>query len=232
MNIGDRLEAIGKLVPQGCVLADIGTDHAYLPVWLLEQGRIAFAIAGDIAEGPCLAAKNTVSMYGMKGRVEVRLGSGLKVLQPKEAECIAIAGMGASTMIEILSEDMPLAVEAKRLVLQPMAGAASLRRWLCQNGWSIVAEDLVEDGRHLYEIIAAERGASAGFSDAELEIGPKLMEAGHPLLAKQFARQIDGYKKLLTSMGKSEQAKLSEKYLAWEKLLQELEALADACNCK
>lgn len=232
MNIGDRLEAIGKLVPQGCVLADIGTDHAYLPVWLLEQGRIAFAIAGDIAEGPCLAAKNTVSMYGMKGRVEVRLGSGLKVLQPKEAECIAIAGMGASTMIEILSEDMPLAVEAKRLVLQPMAGAASLRRWLCQNGWCIVAEDLVEDGRHLYEIIAAERGASAGFSDAELEIGPKLMEAGHPLLAKQFARQIDGYKKLLTSMGKSEQAKLSEKYLAWEKLLQELEALADACNCK
>lgn len=232
MNIGDRLEAIGKLVPQGCVLADIGTDHAYLPVWLLEQGRIAFAIAGDIAEGPCLAAKNTVSMYGMKGRVEVRWGSGLKVLQPKEAECIAIAGMGASTMIEILSEDMPLAVEAKRLVLQPMAGAASLRRWLCQNGWCIVEEDLVEDGRHLYEIIAAERGASASFSDAELEIGPKLMEAGHPLLAKQFARQIDGYKKLLTNMGKSEQAKLSEKYLAWEKLLQELEALADACNCK
>lgn len=232
MNIGDRLEAIGKLVPQGCVLADIGTDHAYLPVWLLEQGKIAGAIAGDIAEGPCLAAKNTVSMHGMKGKVEVRLGSGLKVLQAGEAHCIAIAGMGASTMIEILEADMPLAVEAKRLVLQPMAGAASLRKWLIQNGWHIVAEDLVADGRHLYEIMAAERGESASFSEAVLEIGPSLIEAKHPLLAQQFARQINNYKKLLANMGKSEQARASEKYIAWEKLVQELEALADACNCK
>ena len=197
MNIGDRLEAIGKLVPHGCVLADIGTDHAYLPVWLLEQGKIASAIAGDIAEGPCLAAKNTVSMHGMKGKVEVRLGSGLKVLQAGEADCIAIAGMGASTMIEILEADMPLAVEAKRLVLQPMAGAASLRKWLIQNGWCIVAEDLVADGRHLYEIMAVERGESEAFSDAVLEIGPSLIEAKHPLLAKQFERQINNYKKLL-----------------------------------
>ena len=232
MNIGDRLEAIGKLVPQGCVLADIGTDHAYLPVWLLEQGKIASAIAGDIAEGPCLAAKNTVSMHGMRGKVEVRFGSGLKVLQTGEADCIAIAGMGASTMIEILEADMPLAVEAKRLVLQPMAGAASLRKWLIQNGWHIVAEDLVADGRHLYEIMAAERGKSASFSDAVLEIGPSLIEAKHPLLAKQFARQINNYKKLLANMVKSEQARASEKYIAWEKLVQELEALADACNCK
>lgn len=232
MNIGDRLEAIGKLVPQGCILADIGTDHAYLPVWLLEQGKIASAIAGDIAEGPCLAAKNTVSMHGMKGKVEVRLGSGLKVLQAGEADCIAIAGMGASTMIEILEADMPLAVEAKRLVLQPMAGAASLRKWLIQNGWHIVAEDLVADGRHLYEIMAVERGESEAFSDAALEIGPSLIEAKHLLLAKQFARQMNNYKKLLANMGKSEQAKTSEKYIAWEKLVQELEALADACNCK
>ena len=232
MNIGDRLEAIGKLVPQGCVLADIGTDHAYLPVWLLEQGKIASAIAGDIAEGPCLAAKNTVSMHGMKGKVEVRLGSGLKVLQAGEADCIAIAGMGASTMIEILEADMSLAVEAKRLVLQPMAGAASLRKWLIQNGWHIVTEDLVADGRHLYEIMAVERGESEAFSDAVLEIGPSLIEAKHPLLAKQFARQINNYKKLLANMGKSEQARASEKYIAWEKLVQELEALADACNCK
>ena len=232
MNIGDRLEAIGKLVPQGCVLADIGTDHAYLPVWLLEQGKIASAIAGDIAEGPCLAAKNTVSMHGMKGRVEVRLGSGLKVLQAGEADCIAIAGMGASTMIEILEADMSLAVKAKRLVLQPMAGAASLRKWLIQNGWHIVAEDLVADGRHLYEIMAVERGESEAFSDAVLEIGPSLIEAKHPLLAKQFERQINNYKKLLANMGKSEQARASEKYIAWEKLVQELEALEDACNCK
>ena len=232
MELTERLLAVASFVRGGAYLIDVGTDHAYLPVWLLEHGKISSAIAGDIAEGPCLAARNTVSMYGMKGKVEVRLGSGLKVLKTGEAECIAIAGMGASTMIEIFEADMPLAVEAKRMVLQPMAGAASLRKWLAKNGWYIVAEDLVEDGRHLYEIIAVERGESEAYSEAAWEIGPQLIEAKHPLLAKQFAKQINGYKKLLTNMGKSEQAKASEKYLAWEKLVQELEALADACNCK
>lgn len=232
MNIGERLEAIGRLVPVGSVLADIGTDHAYLPVWLLENNRIKAAIAGDIAEGPCLAAKNTVAMHGAKDKIQVRLGSGLKVLQQGEADCIAIAGMGASTMIEILEADMPLAMEAKTMVLQPMAGAASLRKWLCANGWEITAEDLVADGRHLYEIMAVQRGESSSFTQAEYEIGPCLIKEQHPLLRQQFEKQIAGYRKLLVNMGKSQQARTSEKYTALEKLVQELEDLADACNCK
>ncbi len=231
MNIDKRLQAVANFVPQGSVLADIGTDHAYLPVWLLEKNKITAAIAGDIAEGPCLAAKNTVAMYAAKDKVQVRLGSGLKVLQSGEVDCIAIAGMGGSTMIEILEADMPLAIEAKTLVLQPMAGAATLRKWLCSNGWKLVSEDLVPDGRHLYEIIAAERGESDIYTQAEYEIGPQLIVNKHPLLAEQFARQISGYKKLLDNMGKSEQAKASDKYLAIEKLVEEMEVLANASNC-
>ena len=137
MHIDRRLETIANLVPQGCVLADIGTDHAYLPVWLLEKQRIARAIAGDIAAGPCQAARTTVAQFGQHEHVEVRQGSGLKVLSPGEADCIAIAGMGASTIISILEDDMEVAQSAKLLVLQPMAGAcaATAGSWLPKSWW-------------------------------------------------------------------------------------------------
>ena len=146
MHIDRRLETIANLVPQGCVLADIGTDHAYLPVWLLEKQRIARAIAGDIAAGPCQAARTTVAQYGQHENVEVRQGSGLKVLSPGEADCIAIAGMGASTIISILDDDMEVAQSAKLLVLQPMAGAhlcvrgcvATAGSWLPKSWWMML----------------------------------------------------------------------------------------------
>lgn len=225
MNIGVRLEAIGNLVPQGCTLADVGTDHAYLPVWLLQKNRITHAVAGDIAEGPCRAARSTVAMYGVKDKVEVRLGSGLKVLQPGEVECVTIAGMGASTMIDIFEEAEAVTASLKHLVLQPMAGAASLRRWLCEHGWVIVDEDLVEDGVHFYEIISAVPGEKSQYSDAEYLIGPVLLKKGHLLLEKHFQRQCNGLRQLMANMERSQQAMASEKYVHTKELLLETEAL-------
>lgn len=267
MHIDNRLQAVAALVPQGARLADIGTDHAYLPVWLWEQGRIAQAVAGDIAAGPCRAARTTIAMYGASKAIEVRQGSGLAVLKPGEVDCIAICGMGGSTIISILEADMETARTAQCLILQPMAGAAGLRRWLVQQGWSIVAEDLVDDEPHFYEIICAERsntgkdivsvldGAgseaalartgtetvdseltiageldsarveSAGYSDVEYLLGPTLVRAGHPLLAKQIARQAASLEELLTNMARSERAKASAKYQEAARLLAELQRL-------
>ena len=227
MNIGARLEAIGKMVPAGCVLADIGTDHAYLPVHLIKAGRIARAIAGDIAEGPCAAARTTIGMHGVRQLIDVRLGSGLKALHAGEAGCIAIAGMGASTIIDILAADMEIARAAQRLVLQPMTGAAGLRRWLVHNGWKLVDESLAEENGHLYEIIAAEPGAGSNYSDAEYAIGPLLLQKGDALLEKQFAKQMANYETLLRNMEKSSQAKASSKYADAAKMLHALEVLAD-----
>lgn len=225
MNIGIRLEAIGRLVPQGCTLVDVGTDHAYLPVWLFQQGRIISAVAGDIAEGPCRAARNTVAMYGVKDKIEVRLGSGLRVINPGEVKCAVIAGMGASTMIDIFEESPVVTRSIEQLVLQPMAGAASLRRWLCEHGWKIIEEDLVEDGVHFYEIISAIQGDGGHHTEAEYLIGSMFLEKGHPLLAKHFARQIDGLKQLLKNMERSKQAMTTDKYAKTKKLLQEIEIL-------
>ena len=136
MHIDRRLETIANLVPQGCVLADIGTDHAYLPVWLLDKQRIARAIAGDIAAGPCQAARTTVAQFGQHEHVEVRQGSGLKVLSPGEADCIAIAGMGASTIISILEDDTEVAQSrwpAPHLCVRGCAATAG--SWLPKSWW-------------------------------------------------------------------------------------------------
>ena len=235
MHLDKRLQAVASLVPQGSCFADIGTDHAYLPVWLLEQGVIASAVAGDIAAGPCQAAQTTVAMHGAASSIAVRQGSGLAVLSPGEADCIAICGMGGSTIISILAADMAVAKGAQRLLLQPMAGAAALRRWLVAQGWCITREELVDDEPHFYEIICAERAekyaaraSDAGeqcYSEVEYLVGPALLRDGHPLLAKHIARQQASLQELLTNMARSERAKASAKYQEAQKLLQALEAL-------
>lgn len=230
MHIGARLETIGRLVPEGCRLADIGTDHAYLPVWLLQQGHITGAIAGDIAAGPCQAARSTIAMYGMGSRAEVRLGSGLEVLQPGEVDCVAIAGMGASTMIEIFEASSAVVAGTKVMVLQPMAGAASLRRYLNTHGWAITAEELVDDPPHFYEIIKAEPAPVGGlqpapYTEIECIVGPVLLSQGHPLLTKHIERQRGYYRRLMENMARSEKARSSTKYAEAQELLKALEAL-------
>ena len=244
MHLDKRLQAVAAFVPESSSFADIGTDHAYLPVWLVEQGIITSAVAGDIAAGPCQAARTTVAMYGAANAIVVRQGSGLAVLTPGEADCIAICGMGGSTIISILAADMAVAKGAQRLLLQPMAGAAALRRWLVAQGWCITREALVDDEPHFYEIICAERAekcaaraSDAGeqccseqagptsYSEVEYLVGPALLRDGHPLLAKQIARQQASLHELLTNMARSERAKASTKYQEAQKLLQALEAL-------
>lgn len=246
MHLDKRLQAVASLVPQGSRLADIGTDHAYLPVWLVRNGAIASAVAGDIASGPCQAARATVAMYATADKIAVRQGSGLAVLAPGEADCIAICGMGGSTIISILAADMAVATSAQRLVLQPMAGAAALRRWLVEQGWSLTSEALVDDPPHFYEIICAERGSGnsesssvntvgegavkeqtgpVSYSEVEYLVGPALLRDGHPLLEKQIERQQGSLQELLNNMARSERAKASAKFKEAQKLLQELEEL-------
>lgn len=255
MHLDKRLTAVAGFVPRGSRFADIGTDHAYLPVWLLEQSVIVSAVAGDIATGPCQAARATVAMHAAAAKIAVRQGSGLAVLAPGEADCIAICGMGGSTIISILAADMAVAKSARRLVLQPMAGAAALRRWLVEQGWRLASEALVEDAPHFYEIICAERGTAdsdadsaakehfgageqagsvqagpASYSEAEYLVGPALLRDGHPLLAKQITRQIKSLQELLSNMERSERAKASAKYQEAQKLVQELAALKVSCK--
>lgn len=228
MKVKARLEAIAKWIPEKTIVADIGTDHAYLPVMLVQRGIIKMAIAGDIASGPCQAARKTIEAAGLLDNIKVRQGNGLSVVTiSDEVEVIIIAGMGAGTMIDIITEGKEIMEGVKRLVLQPMNGAAKLRQWAGQQGWQIVAEDLVEETGLLYEIIVLERGKTEAYSAAMCEIGPKLWREGHPLLREHFARIIIGYHKLLAGMRLSENAKNSEKYQELSNLVEALEVARD-----
>lgn len=231
MSFGARLEAVAKWVPSGKSVVDVGTDHAYLPTLLVKQGKATFAIAGDIASGPCLAAQNTINLFGLQDFVTVRQGDGLKIIEPGETDIIVIAGMGAGSMIEILENSFQTAEAAERIILQPMNGAPNLRMWSIKHGWKITGEDLVEEAGKIYEILILERGVEKEYPAVVYEIGPRLLETGHALLQKHIQQLIAHYDKLITSMEKSEQAKKSEKYSLFANFKKDLEAIARGDKC-
>ena len=158
MHLTPRLRAILELVPDGARLADIGTDHALIPVALLRRGTITGAIASDIGEGPLESAARTARQFGVSGAVSLRLGAGLRTVQPQEADTIVIAGMGGETIIGILRED-PWALDGIHLLLlQAMTGQAELRQYLYAQGGAIEQEVICREGRRMYSVMAVRGG--------------------------------------------------------------------------
>ncbi|HEY3367575.1 MAG TPA: class I SAM-dependent methyltransferase [Symbiobacteriaceae bacterium] len=181
ITLSPRLGAAAGYVLPGRPVADIGTDHGYLPAWLIETGTVDRAVAADVLPGPLEAARTTVAAAGLAARVELRLGSGLTVLAPGEAATVTICGMGGPLIAEILAAGVPAGVE--RLVLQPMGGEERLREWLAAHGWRLVAETLVEDAGRIYVVLAAEPGAMA-LSPGDALVGPFIAQSGGPLLER------------------------------------------------
>ncbi len=203
MEPSARLKAIAKQVEPYRRIADIGSDHAYLPVWMIKNNKISFAVAGEIQPGPLDAARRTIRESGVEESVAARLGDGLEVVEPGEVEVAVIAGMGGSAIRRILERSSLVMDRLSRVVCQPMTGAAGLREWLTQKGWRISAEDLVlEDGR-LYEIIVAESGRSQPIDPLLLEIGPLLWQQRHPLLIEQLLRLKRQYQERVEEMTNS-----------------------------
>ena len=150
-----RLQCAARQVRMGSRLADIGTDHALLPVALVRSGVCPYAVASDIRTGPAERARRAVEEAQLADRIEVRLGPGLSVLQPEEADDLVIAGMGGETIVSILGEAPWIRSSHFRLILQPMSRPEVLRRWLHRAGFLLEAEPAVEDGGHLYSILRA-----------------------------------------------------------------------------
>ena len=223
MNLGSRLQGIANYVLPNKVFADIGTDHAYLPIYLIKNGIVKKAIAGDYNQGPYEAAKKAVLNYNLAGKIEVRLGNGLTVLAEGEADIVAIAGMGGTTIVEILSAKLNLAQQVQRLILQPMNNAQGVRLWLSQNSFKIVAEDLVLDEGKLYEIIVAEKGIEAIVEEILYEIGPKLWEKKHSLLEQHLNKLLNKAKSIYKSLNHSKKADVKEKIKLYQTKIKALE---------
>lgn len=167
-----RLNVALSLVRQGSRVADIGTDHAHLPVCLIQTGRSPFVIASDVKEGPVLAARRSVEAAGLEDKIDVRLADGLSAVKAGEADDIVIAGMGGETIREILQNAPWIQNERYRFILQPMTRAELLRRYLWETGFDILREIPVCDGRHSYTVMSVcYDGVCRTVSDADCFVG-------------------------------------------------------------
>ena len=174
LELTPRLQKIADWVPQGARLADVGTDHAYLPVWLSLHGRVSCAIASDLRKGPLERARLTGRTYGAEN-IDYRLCNGLGDIRPEEADTIVIAGMGGENIASILAA-APWTKEGRyTLLLQPMTRSAELRRFLMENGYAITREALVRDRGTIYPVMEAAAGKME-LTLGQLHGGAKLLQ--------------------------------------------------------
>lgn len=160
LDLTPRLAAVAAQVPPGARLADVGTDHAYLPVWLLLAGRIVGAVATDVNQGPLQRGQETAQRYGVAHRMDFRRCDGLAALSPGEVDTVVIAGMGGDLMVHILSA-APWTRDVK-LILQPMSTQEVLRQWLIAHGYAILWEGIAREGEKFYPLFTATGGKVPG----------------------------------------------------------------------
>jgi tRNA (adenine22-N1)-methyltransferase len=225
VKLSRRLAALADWVPEGARFADIGTDHALLPVFLAGAGKVGSAIAGDVNAGPVEAARRQVEEAGLTERVSVRQGDGLSVLKPGEADTVCIAGMGGGLIVRLLAEAGDRLDGVRTLVLSPHVAEDAVRRWLAGNGYLLDRELLVEEDGVIYTLIRAEREpdpARAARRNAELydagvlapcvrsvseelllEMGPLLIRQGGAVFRRKWEAEIAKRERIIAQMRRS-----------------------------
>ena len=215
MELSKRLKAVAELVTPGMRLADVGTDHGYIPIYLTEAGVIPSAIAMDINKGPLERAKEHIREHGLEGKIQTRLSDGLKNLQMNEADCMIAAGMGGGLVIRILSEERDTAGSLKELILQPQSEIDSVRKYLTEEGYRIVADDMVyEDGKYYPMMKAVPCMAGAGeipYSEEELEFGRVLLQQAHPVLGQFLEREMEIQNRILSALESQESVRAKKR---------------------
>ncbi|EIC79588.1 tRNA (adenine(22)-N(1))-methyltransferase [Streptococcus oralis] len=187
--ISKRLELVASFVPQGSILLDVGSDHAYLPIELVERGQIEAAIAGEVVEGPYQSAVKNVEAHGLKEKIQVRLANGLAAFEKEDqVSVITIAGMGGRLIARILEEGLDKLASVERLILQPNNREDDLRIWLQDHGFQIVAESILEEAGKFYEILVVEAGQMK-LSASDLRFGPFLSTEISPVFVQKWQKE-------------------------------------------
>ncbi len=203
-KLSDRLATVAKYVPEQARMADIGSDHAYLPCYLAKNGRITFAVAGEVAQGPYQSAERNVLSEGLAEMISVRMGDGLEVIKPGEVDCITIAGMGGALISSILENGKEKLSTVKRLVLQPNLSAISIRKWLIKNNWELVAEEIIEEDEKIYEVLIAGQGDAAKpyqkNRDWGLLLGPFLVQQKADAFKKKWTAEKNNWQRIYDAL--------------------------------
>ncbi|WP_343327509.1 tRNA (adenine(22)-N(1))-methyltransferase [Pseudomonas putida] len=202
-----RLERVAAQVPVGARLADIGSDHGYLPVALMHRGVITAAVAGEVALTPFHAAARTVRENDLERQITVRLANGLDAIESTDGiTAISLCGMGGETIRDILESGKARLNGRERLILQPNGGEQPLRQWLMDNGYRILFEEVLRENRFDYEIIVAERAEPVTYTAEELYFGPLQLQARSPAFLDKWQRRLRQKQKTLSHFAKAQQA--------------------------
>ncbi|MDX5688052.1 class I SAM-dependent methyltransferase [Clostridioides difficile] len=224
MKLTDRLLKIASLVSDGKKIADIGTDHGYIPVYLLKEGKVPFAVLADVNKGPLDNAHKEVIQNNLLDKVDLRLGSGIEILEIGEVEEVIIAGMGGILISELLEAKKEVAHNVEKLILQPMQAQEELRYYLLNNGYEILEEVLVREDFRIYEIIVAKYTGKNTIIEDEIyyEVGIKLLENKDSLFNDFIEKKIKTYSSIVNKLeGKNGEAidkKRKEREVAIKKL--------------
>lgn len=188
LPISKRLLCCASMVQPGSRVADIGTDHGYLGIYLLQSGAARHVIACDLRKDPLENARRNAKLFGVDGEMELRLSDGLEKILPDEVDTVVMAGMGGDLIQKILSQCPWRKREGLQFILQPQSAGNVLRRWLCEDGFEIQREEPVQDGHFLYTVMDIRQGEPAPLTPGTEYASPALLASGSPLVGNYLAR--------------------------------------------
>lgn len=231
-HLSQRLATVASYVPQGARLADIGTDHAYLPVNLAKRGIITGGVAGEVVPGPFKNAQHEINQEGLSDQITARLANGLQAIEPTDQiDTVAIAGMGGTLITQILTQDFDRLAGVQRLILQPNVGEANVRQFLMTHGFQLVTEQIVSEDGHDYEILVADRNATPQqYTAEELRFGPYLLAEHNATFIAKWQRELDRAQVVLHQVQSAHEvpagkvAELTEKITEIKEVLQRVSA--------
>lgn len=229
MELSKRLYAVAGLVTEGASVADIGTDHGYVPVYLAEKGIAFRVLAADINEGPLMRAKSYIEERGLTDRIEIRRSDGLLNIRPGEADTIIAAGMGGGLVIKILSEGAEVVRSLKNMILQPQSEIGKVRRYINEHGLRIAEEDMVKEEGKYYPMMRAVHGEPEPYEKWEYLYGKRLLEKCNPVLKEYLLREIELKEGILQRL--REHAETEKTMMRIEELSREIEYAGRALAC-
>ena len=226
MQLSQRLSSVASMVTAGNCLADVGTDHGYVPIYLYERNIIPHAIAMDVNKGPLERATLHIAESGMKEAIETRLSDGLAALKPGEADSVVIAGMGGPLIIRILSAYPETTESLKELILQPQSEIPEVRIWLYENGYEIVEEHMVfEDGKYYPMFKAVKNPQAEKLSDLEYKFGKLSVLGEKDVLKAYLVREVSNKQNILNKLMEENSEKSKGRAEEMKELLAELEEM-------
>ncbi|MHA6259472.1 tRNA (adenine(22)-N(1))-methyltransferase [Sporosarcina sp. CAU 1771] len=199
-RLSERLKAVASFVEKDVIVADIGSDHAYLPCYLIQTEKVKKVIVGEVVEGPYNSAVKSVKKEGLQAQITVRLANGLFAIEESDqVHTITIAGMGGSLIASILEDGKNRLETVERIIVQPNIHAEAIREWATANRWKIIDERILEEESKIYEILVLEKG-EISYSEADYLLGPILRLKKSDVFIEKWEREIEEWTRVLIAL--------------------------------